>query len=226
VATCQRIPKYWMAEFLVTSDTSAMPLTQAMVDLMDANSVHNIPRVFYMMTQTSPSTPLPKKLRESKALCAKTFKARLAQLRNPLCEWAHQYVSSTGAVNWAEGGCYRLTWEGEGKDCRATQVSYLCGNHTAKVTVEITKDFELHDPWDSLKARAEKKPARYFLHEFFKDDEGPNATKDALANYTYLLCSVGHGMQTTCEQLFPFRPSMQTRQSEEWWFTHWATVLS
>jgi hypothetical protein len=208
-----------------------MPLTQAMVDLVDANSVHNIPRMFYMMTQTSPSTPLPRKLRESKALCTKTFKARLAQLKNPLCDWAHQHVSNTGAVNWAEGGCYRLTWEGEGNQCRATQVSYLCGNHVAKVTVEITKDFELHDPWDSLKARAERKPARYFLHEFFKDDEGPNATKDALANYAYLLCSFGWpwyaNYMRTIVSLQTFQADMTiSRILNDDGFTHWPKVLS
>ena len=160
-----------------------MPLTQTVLDMMDANCSQSVSRLFYMMTQTNPTTVLPRKLRQSKALCAKTFKARLVQLKNPLCDWAHHHVSANGTVGWADGGCYKLTWEGEGSEAKATRVTYICGNSAAKVSVHITKDFELHDAWDSFKARAEKKPARYFMHEFFGDDGGPNLHKDASAKH-------------------------------------------
>ena len=175
VATVARIPKYWMAEWLASSDTSSMPLTQKLLDLMDFSDTQNVPRVFCMVTMVSMNTPLPGLMRNSKALCAKTFKARLASLKNPLVDWAQRHVQPHGAINWATGGAYKLTWDDAGK---ATQVTHICGD-TVEVdsTITITKEYELCDPWDHFKARVEKNAARYYFHEMFGAGQGPHPMK-------------------------------------------------
>ena len=59
VANMARIPKYWMAEWLVANDSSSMPLTQKLLDLMDFSDTQNVCRVFCMMLQVTPTTPMP-----------------------------------------------------------------------------------------------------------------------------------------------------------------------
>ena len=175
VANMARIPKYWMAEWLVANDSSSMPLTQKLLDLMDFSDTQNVCRVFCMMLQVTPTTPMPALMRNSKALCAKTFKARLDSLRNPLIDWAQKHVQPHGAINWATGGCFAITWNDGGK---ATHVTHMCGA-TAKVddTIMITKEYELCDPWDAFKARVEKGAARYYFHEMFPAGAGPHVAK-------------------------------------------------
>ena len=175
VATMSRIPKYWMAEWLVAHDCSSMPLTQKLLDLMDFTDTQNVCRVFCMMLQVTPNTPIPAPMRNSKALCAKTFKARLLSLRNPLNGWAQKHVQPHGAINWASGGCFSITWTDANK---ASHVTHMCGA-TVEVddTITITKEYELCDPWDAFKARVEKGAARYYFHEMFSAGTGPHVTK-------------------------------------------------
>jgi hypothetical protein len=175
VATVARIPKYWMAEWLAANDSSSMPLTQKLLDLMDFSDTQNVARVFCMMLQLGMNTPLPAAMRNSKALCAKTFKARLNSLRNPLVDWAQKHVQPHGGINWATGGCFKLTWNDEGK---ATNVTHICGDSVAvDDTITITKEYELCDPWDAFKARVEKSAARYYFHEMFPAGSGPHTMK-------------------------------------------------
>lgn len=173
VVSVDRLPKYWKAGWLQKADVSVQPFTQAVLDLVDAHDSRSIVRIFQLMTGLHSHCPLPKSLRASKALCAKTLCARHCQLGEPMRDWARRFVSPTGAIDWATAGAYEVIWEQD----RAVRIKYLFGRAEAPVTVPIMRNFQLLDPWDAAKARVEKPPARYFFWEFFPKRSGPNADK-------------------------------------------------
>ena len=174
VANCGRLPKYWLAQWLVQNDCSIAPLSQTLMDLIDSRDVANVKHMFYLFTLTSATTSIPKPCRESKTLCSKLFTNRLQLIGNPLKDWASKAVDeTTGAVDWLVGGAYALIWEGD----FAKEVVFITGDRAPIEDVRITKTFEIKDPWDILRAKAQKGAAKYSFADFFGSGTGPHKNK-------------------------------------------------
>ena len=153
VANCGRLPKYWLAQWLVQNDCSIAPLSQTFMDLIDSRDVANVKHMFYLFTLTSATTSIPKPCRESKTLCSKLFTNRLQLIGNPLRDWASKAVDeTTGAVDWLVGGAYTLIWEGD----FAKEVVFITGDRAPIEDVRITKTFEIKDPGTSCEPRLRK----------------------------------------------------------------------
>jgi len=183
VCSIARLPKYWKAQWLVAQDKSTKPMTQRLLDLADANDLQAVHHIFNAVTLTMPGTVLPPEARDCKAVCDLMFQKRLQSVGSPLTDWASRYISDTGKVDWGTA-VYQLSF-GDTGECDF--ISFL-GKDKVACTVSVTKNFEIVDPWCPWKACAVKKPAKYFLHEFFEKSTGPNQFK--LDKKATVLCQI------------------------------------
>lgn len=65
VVSVARLPKSWKAQVLVDYDktVSTQPMTQALLDKVDAKNPRDVDRIFQVVTNTSSNTPVPMKCR-------------------------------------------------------------------------------------------------------------------------------------------------------------------
>lgn len=146
-------------------------LSQSTLDLIDSEDEGGIKKIFYISTQTTPTTSLPMLARSSKALCGKFFHTRLMQVRSPLQGLAAALVNTrSGQLDWIGGGPYRLEFA-EGKAVKAK----YSNNDEVEVADQctITDGFEIKEPWCIWNAVAIKGIQTYPMHELFAPDKGP-----------------------------------------------------
>lgn len=177
----KKLPQYvgqldraWMAQWLVRVDkqlSTDKPLTREVLDHLEANDCHIVGNLFRMVTCTSAYTQLPELCRRSRSAAAVVFELRAVEVGSLLRGWRARSVGDgdTGALNILEGAAYKFTFVGD----KATTIRFIDGTE-APITVAITRDFEIMDPFSVQFAMARHGVAKYALREFFPEDRGPN----------------------------------------------------
>lgn len=180
VCNISRLPKYWLAKFLSEVDPSTEPFAPATLKAIDDHDTSAIPRLLTFCVQLPESTVLPKTMRGSKLICWKVFQKRTVSVGQPIVDFAKKYVNrQTGAIDWTQGGCYTFQWDEAGN---ATSVKYL-GQLEVPVSIPVSRDYELVNPWDVASAMICKKPSKILCCEFFTDGSGPHAFIDKKAKH-------------------------------------------
>lgn len=188
VAYIPRLPKYWKAQWMVTqTQGQASGFSQSICDLVDAHDTTAIDKLFRLFTETRPTTRLPMACRRSKDICAKTFAARAQMVKASMADFAPKFIKSNGAIDWINGGAYRLEWV----ENKVVSITY---GDKASVPNGITKEFVTKDPWDHLAARADGPgAAKYMLADYFPPGEGPH--RNALDKRSQLLDNIADKLE-------------------------------
>mmetsp|Transcript_77775 Transcript_77775/g.174060 ORF Transcript_77775/g.174060 Transcript_77775/m.174060 type:complete len:357 (-) Transcript_77775:230-1300(-) len=176
VATFARLPKYWKAQLLTSVDGThgTEPcLEQADLDELDKHDRDLVHNTFYMHLMVPKTVALPFEMRNDKGLCALVCKARCVSVGG-LRGWKARCFSDGGKFDPKKATCYEFVW---GEAGRATTISWFGEKDKTKaVTVPITQDFDIIDPYDPWKAMAtDHQAAEYYLYKFWAEGEGPRA---------------------------------------------------
>ena len=75
---------------------------------------------------------------------------------------------------------------------------FITGDRAPIQDVHITKAFEIKDPWDIVRAKAQKGAAKYTFADFFGSDTGPH--KHKLDKKGAMLEAVARRLETDMEQ--------------------------
>ena len=106
-----RLPKYWKGDLLVKAcGTDA--LTHANIEAMNTMDPDAVDSAFYMMTQTTATTPLPRACLD-KEICTNFFMARVKEVGSRIEDWATRSIQPNGTIDWKEGMAFELDFEGE-----------------------------------------------------------------------------------------------------------------
>lgn len=195
---CSRLPKYFMAQVLVASDTSPSDrFSQSLLDTVDAHDSNGVRRLFYLHSMGGANMYVPKVARSSKALSLEIYKERIHSV-NGIRDWCKTHISSIGHIDWLRGGPYTIEWDENGV---ASKIRFWLGD-VATATVKVTRDFTLVDAWDPWVAelRAPSGPGRYKLNEFFTKDPPTGPHKFALDRKGVMMTSFAEKVQKTREE--------------------------
>jgi hypothetical protein len=164
-STIDKIGKGWLAKWLVSRNVKD-GLTMKTLEALDKVDPDVIVMLFCFEVQLSPKCAFPPALTSALAAC-QVFSQRAHAVEPRIVGLMKSQDLNTGVVNWAQGGCYRMTFA-EGR-CKYILHVPSGKEQELEPHVVITPAFVLYDNWSDMEARVELAPSKYWLHTLFKD---------------------------------------------------------
>lgn len=164
-----RIPSEWKAQYLVrvTSGHEGFSLTKALLTKMVQHDHEQVDHLSYFELQAKGTTScLPSWSDE--VVAKRVFETRGKEVGSRLLKMLSAgAISSSGVVNWMNGGAYTFRWTAG----VATHIVHCSGEDCAIPNhIRITSEFTMYDNYKDGLARVELLPANYMLWTLLPKD--------------------------------------------------------
>lgn len=161
-----QLPVAWRASFIVRAARDPPNITPQLMDKLDGKNPDSLLNLFCLGCCVAPSTPMPPQCAH-KETCMKVFLQRYDNKGKRYTNLA-KHISADGAISWADAGAFTLTF---GKTGLLESIRHIEGSVVlAPDYLQITRAFQLVDPWLDGGAKLTRGVASYNLVELFDSD--------------------------------------------------------